>query len=127
MMDLFSEQAVIAIEGQVKAKNTVTRRRRFRWKRNSDVNLALVEQVLQTEFCEKVDNFFEENQCNVQILGNQPDPDDNRFTIVRYAIVIIKATSVTELVSELKKVSDGLGTNHGGQGVDFADSVVEGE
>ena len=86
-----------------------------------------MEQVLQKEYCENVDNFFEENQCNVQILGNQIDPDDNRFTIVRYAIVILKATSVMELVSELKKISDSLGTNHGGQGVDFVDSVVEGE
>ena len=36
-----------------------------------------------------------------------------------------RAIQVTQLLAELKKVSDGLGLNHGGQGVDFQDSVIE--
>ena len=36
-----------------------------------------------------------------------------------------KAIQVTQLLAELKKVSDGLGLNHEGQGVDFQDSVIE--
>ena len=61
--------------------------------------------------------------CN---LGTEDDTvRGERFIICRYAIVMGKAIQVTQLLAELKKVSDGLGLNHEGQGVDFQDSVIE--
>ena len=45
---------MLAIEGQVKAKNT-GKRRSFRWKRESDsVDLDLAKRVLTMEFCDPI-------------------------------------------------------------------------